>query len=172
MDRFHDWTGEQIEGVVHVTEFQALQDDIGEFADSILPGRPVSSPLNKLREEVEELIKNPTDDMEFADCLLVLLDAYRAKGGNTEQLLHHCREKMKINRSRNWGTPDANGVFRHIEETEVDEYPNPLIKNVKFIAPDATDEEVKRLKDENPNYYIMRIFDSAVYMPFDSLASH
>jgi hypothetical protein len=97
---------------------QQLQDEIAEWSDATFGnGRPPAIPLHHLAKEVQELIAAPHDQMEYADCLILLLDAYRMAGGNTEDLLNACDKKLKINRKRVWGIPDENGVVEHIRDT-------------------------------------------------------
>jgi hypothetical protein len=54
--------------------------------------------------------------MEYADCLILLLDAYRMNGGRADDLIETCYKKLEINRKRKWGKPDTNGVVEHIRE--------------------------------------------------------
>lgn len=99
-----------------MSELQKLMDETGAFVDTIFPNRPLSAPLGKLKEEVQELCDSPQDDMEYADVLLVLLDAYRTKGGDANQLMNYAYGKLAINKNRKWGKPDENGVFSHIKD--------------------------------------------------------
>lgn len=95
---------------------QSIQDEIHEFANTILPNRPITSPLRKLQEEVAELLEEPDNIDEFADCFLVLLDAAKIAGLDANAILQACSDKMKINRTRKWGKPNEHGVFSHIKE--------------------------------------------------------
>ncbi len=94
---------------------QQLQDEIASWSDATFgSGRTPSIPLHHLAKEVQELIETPNDRMEYADCLILLLDAYRMYGGSTDDLINACWEKLETNRKREWGTPDENGVVEHI----------------------------------------------------------
>lgn len=120
---------------MEITELQKLMDEIGNWSDSQFGDNQRDLPiLHHLKEEIDELIqavctyheKNSIrniDDSnylqlsvlyEFADCLMLLLDAARCLGFNATVLLSYCRGKLEINKKREWGKPDENGVVRHI----------------------------------------------------------
>lgn len=97
------------------SRIQQLQDDIAIWSDATFgAGRPAEIPLHHLAKEIVELIAAPDDRMEYADCLILLLDAYRMSGGSADDLIEACYEKHEINRKRSWGTPDENGVVEHL----------------------------------------------------------
>ncbi len=97
------------------SRIQQLQDEIASWSDATFGSRrPPTTPLHHLAKEVQELITAPLDSMEYADCLMLLLDAYRMAGGSADSLIDACYEKLEINRKREWGTPDNNGVVEHI----------------------------------------------------------
>lgn len=99
------------------SRIQQLQDEIAIWSDSTFgASRPENIPLHHLAKEIQELITSPNDSMEYADCLILLLDAYRMTGGQADDLIETCYEKLEINRKRKWGTPDENGVVEHIRE--------------------------------------------------------
>jgi hypothetical protein len=97
------------------SRIQQLQNEIAIWSDNTFgTGRPAAIPLHHLAKEIQELIASPEDSMEYADCLILLLDAYRMSGGSADQLIETCYEKLEINRKRKWGKPDRNGVVEHI----------------------------------------------------------
>ena len=79
--------------------------EIESFSDSAF-GNPSErnelGPLYKLKDELDELIAKTDDTLEWADCMLLLLDAARRKGITPEQLFGYCLEKLEINRGRKW----------------------------------------------------------------------
>lgn len=99
-------------------ELQDLIDNIAEWSDSVFgTGRNPTAPLHHLKEEVDETIKEPYDDSEYADMLMLILDAYRMKGGNAKELIEYTYNKLEINKNkREWGEPDINGVVKHIKK--------------------------------------------------------
>lgn len=70
-------------------------------------------PLHHLKEEIQELILSPNDTMEWADCYLLLMDAARRNGFNTNDLLRFAEAKLTINQTRVWKKTE-NEVFKHI----------------------------------------------------------
>lgn len=105
-----------------------LKDKALKFSDKTFgKGRSPSAPIHHLKEEVLELIecfedgKDPLD--EFADCTLLLIDAFRmAYGDNVDmgKLINACSDKLDVCETRKWGTPDENGVVKHIKEPIID----------------------------------------------------
>jgi hypothetical protein len=81
-----------------------------------------TGPLNHLKEEIIELINEIekgqpdhwSEQEEWADCLLLLLDAFRIRYGNDTsfKLLHFSLNKLDVIKKRNWDVePDENGVY-------------------------------------------------------------
>lgn len=74
-----------------------------EFSDKTF-GTPEErgclGPLRHLQEEVKELIDNPNDKLEWADCFLLLLDAARRKGYSMDDLVTFANGKLAINKTR------------------------------------------------------------------------
>jgi hypothetical protein len=74
--------------------------------------------LKHLEEEAREAQAEPTDILEYADCLLLLLDATRRAGWSVEDLVNAAYDKMKVNKTRTFikAPPDqpshhlANGI--------------------------------------------------------------
>lgn len=78
------------------------------------------SKVEHLIEEVQELkedikSQNPNRGHEYADCLFLLFGAAKADGFEYEDLVRFTEEKLEINKKRKWGTPDSNGVVKHVE---------------------------------------------------------
>lgn len=73
------------------------------------------SPLHHLKKEVEEVIADPYKRDEYADCFMLLIDAYRRAGGNIYDLIAATEEKLEVCKNRKWGKPDENGVCEHVE---------------------------------------------------------
>lgn len=73
-------------------------------------------PIHHLEKEVKELIENPYDILEYADCFFLLFNAAHIVGFTPEQLLEGIKEKFEINKKRKWGKPDNQGVVLHVKE--------------------------------------------------------
>lgn len=99
-----------------LTEFESLGKQLGEWADAQFGyNRPPLSSINHLIEEAEELADAPYDRMEYADVLLLTVDAARRAGISPRELLHHAFAKLQINRRRKWGKVNAQGYVKHID---------------------------------------------------------
>ena len=96
-------------------DWQKLQDDIGLFTDKTFPKSTAKSKALHLSEEAQEAAADPTDILEWADCMILLLDGARAAGYDTTAIYKAVLEKMEINKDRTWGVPDVDGVARHIK---------------------------------------------------------
>ncbi len=71
--------------------------------------------LKHLQKEVVELISDPSDPLEYADCLFLLFDAAQRVGLTYDDLVVAVAQKFEINKARKWGAPDADGVMEHVE---------------------------------------------------------
>lgn len=100
-----------------MSNLSKLQKDQGEWADETFGGgrnpRPI---LNHLRREVDEAIADPFDPMEYADILLLLVDAARNAGITGDEMIDYAYRKLEINKSRKWGSPNPDGSIEHIKE--------------------------------------------------------
>jgi NTP pyrophosphatase (non-canonical NTP hydrolase) len=84
------------------------------------PQATALSKLHHLKQEVLELIEaiesnDPDKKLEFADCFMLLFGAAKSDGMSFEDINESIMTKYMINLKRNWGTPDENGVVKHIE---------------------------------------------------------
>jgi hypothetical protein len=70
--------------------------------------------ISHLKKEVDELYDTPFDLTEYADCAMLLFDACQIAGYTPEQLLEAVAVKLEINKNREWGEPDENGVVEHV----------------------------------------------------------
>lgn len=88
-----DW---QAETFIKGTVLSMLTHMAGEF------------PSGEIRELIEDILAgNPDKRLEWADCF-ILLD------GMSYNDINDCvLEKMEINKLRQWGAPDKNGVVLH-----------------------------------------------------------
>lgn len=100
-------------GEIH--DLQKMQNDIIEWADSAFPSRTPGIALLKMFSEIGEVIDNPTDPMEWADILVLLLDAASLNGISGDQLTKAFIEKMGINRNREWREGRL-GVMSHVKD--------------------------------------------------------
>lgn len=97
-----------------MTDLQRLQDELGDWQDETFGNSGPDGCLAHLKKEIEELITDPYDRMEYADCFMLLIGAYRRTGGSADDLVTAAFQKLTICKSREWGEPDENGVVEHI----------------------------------------------------------
>ncbi len=98
-----------------MADWQKLQNDIGAFTEATFPDSTARSKALHLSEEAKEAAADPNDVIEWADCLILLLDGARKAGFATDDIYQAALKKMAINKNRKWGQKDADGVVRHVE---------------------------------------------------------
>lgn len=94
-------------------DLRKFQDEMAEWQAKTFPNQDVISKIQHLKEEVGELLENPSDYLEMADCVMLLCGIAAIQNID---LASACEEKFKINQTRKWGAPDNNGVVHHIKE--------------------------------------------------------
>lgn len=94
--------------------FDELFQEQKKFSLKTFGIRPHTAPLHHLKKEVDELLAEPYDDSEFADCMLLLMDAWWRKGGTSQELIKACLDKQEINKNRTWGEPTKEGYSNHL----------------------------------------------------------
>ena len=70
--------------------------------------------LLHLEKEAQEAQACPDDASEYADCLLLILDAARRAGFGTNELLQHTYDKLQVCKKRNWPKPKPDQPVEHI----------------------------------------------------------
>jgi len=97
-------------------KWQILQNDIGEFTDKTFGKSTTASKMAHLKQEADEVVADPQDILEWADCMILLFDAARREGFSTDELYHGMQKKLGINKKRKWGQAGTDGVVRHVEK--------------------------------------------------------
>jgi hypothetical protein len=69
--------------------------------------RGPQGPLKHLAREVVECLEAPFDCLEYADCLLLLMDAARRAGFTLNELVACAKFKHGVNRRRTWPKPTS-----------------------------------------------------------------
>ena len=98
-------------------DMNEIQKNLGKWADSVFGKKrsPIGA-LYHLQEEAFEAMDEPYDIMEYADCMMLIIDATRNAGFTADELMEAVNKKLRINQRRKWGRPDKNGVINHIKE--------------------------------------------------------
>ena len=104
-------------GPVISQDWNLIQRMVTDFANEKFgdPENPLP-PLHHLKGEVDELIENPIDLLEYADCMILLIQSALKVGYNMDVLFYAIQTKHAMNKKRKWGEPDENGVVQHIKE--------------------------------------------------------
>lgn len=92
-----------------------LQQEINEWQRATFPAATFASTYAHLEDEMIEIIDADTDAderMEIADACILLFGLAGLSGFD---LLKAVREKLEINKTRQWGEADERGVVRHVE---------------------------------------------------------
>jgi Protein of unknown function (DUF550) len=74
-------------------------------------------PLKHLEKEAREALATPEDVKEYADCLILVLDAARRAGFGTMRLLVAAEAKLKENMKREWPKPTSDEPVEHVRAT-------------------------------------------------------
>lgn len=69
--------------------------------------------MRHLKLEVEEVLKQPDDVLEYADCFMLIVDAARRAGFDMPELLDAAHKKLEENKKREWGPVNKLGISTH-----------------------------------------------------------
>ena len=99
------------------TKLDALVQDQSRWSQATFGTDQERGPLGALRHlerEAREAQEAPTNQDEYADCFLLILDAARRAGMTPLQLVEAAQRKMAVNRSRTWPRPVDDQPVEHI----------------------------------------------------------
>ena len=102
-----------------MNKWQEFQNELAEWSDETFPQQHQNNARPKfehLLEEVKEARDAPFDLLEYADCISLIIDAARINGFTMNELLEGCERKLRINKNRKWGKPNALGFVNHIKD--------------------------------------------------------
>lgn len=72
--------------------------------------------LEHLKKEVQEAIDTPDDPLEYADCLLLVIDSARRAGFGIRELLLAASTKQQINEGRLYSLPVNDEPVEHVRD--------------------------------------------------------
>lgn len=99
-------------------DLEDLIRDQSEWSQATFGSDTERGPVGALRhlsKEALEAAENPHDTSEYADCLLLLLDAMRRRGLKFHTLVIAAQEKMKVNRSRTYPPSVEGQPCEHVD---------------------------------------------------------
>ena len=101
--------------VAYVFRWEILQLELHKWTVEVFgnANNPLPS-LKHLQEEVEELIENPSDPEEWADCFIILIHAAKKQGYSMSDIYKFIQNKHEKNKKRKWSKPDKDGVCHHL----------------------------------------------------------
>jgi len=116
------------------SSMQQLADSISLWSDATFGYAQRTIPIiNHLKNEIEELVIEVKKEeaeasmvdreigravWEFADCMMLLLDAITHHGITMGTMMQAVSLKLEANKRRKWGKPDENGVIEHLREED------------------------------------------------------
>lgn len=74
-------------------------------------------PLSHLKKEVDEVLADPYDIIEYADCIFLVFDACRRAGFRFEDLRQAVNDKFKINLARKWAPQTSDQPTEHVRDS-------------------------------------------------------
>lgn len=95
--------------------YPTLTYEISEWAAVTFPNESLLGKLEHLSEEVAELMQQPDDLGEWADCFILLFDAARKHGLSHADILSAMRAKHEKNKNRKWHQ-SADGIYHHVKQ--------------------------------------------------------
>lgn len=96
-------------------ELRELMNDVYKWSIETFGVDRAPAKLSHLGEEVKEAIDSPRGDhSEFADILLLTLDAAASAGLTAQDLINQTRDKLEVCKSREWEEGE-DGVYHHKE---------------------------------------------------------
>jgi hypothetical protein len=96
-------------------DFQDIAREHLEWTQSTFPDLETQSALEHLKDEIKEIEAEPTDAIEYADALGLLLEAACRSGVSVENILEAFRDKIQVNKVRKWVKLE-NGSYKHVKE--------------------------------------------------------
>ena len=98
-------------GDVPAGSLDALFTEIAEWTMATFPSQTPASAVKHAKKEIDhELLNDPANGEEQADVVMLMIAAAASSGNDLKAEL---RRKLAINRQREWGEPDADGVVEH-----------------------------------------------------------
>lgn len=92
-----------------------FQHDTFQWAKATFPEATTETCFNHLKREIKEILADPSDMTEWADGLMLYLQAASYSGVNVDELLPYMQDKFAVNKQRDWGKKDNEGVYQHVE---------------------------------------------------------
>ncbi|MCG3550249.1 DUF550 domain-containing protein [Salmonella enterica] len=118
------------------SERERIRREHAEWSDDTFGDVGPIGPLKHLSKEALEAAADPSDLLEWADMQLLLWDAQRRAGITDKQITQAVKEKLAINKTRQWPEPKDGEPRLHIKEQPAS------------VVPDDVRQELRKMDDE------------------------
>lgn len=111
-----------------------LASELSEWSQATFGTDAERGPLGALKhleKEAREAQADPTDVAEYADCLILTLDAARRAGFKPLELFRAAYQKLQVNKARTWPKPTSDEPVEHVKPFD-GTYPDPAEKAAVF----------------------------------------
>lgn len=98
--------------VVNPSSMNQLFDLIGNWSATAFPDAGTIDHIKKLKDEADEVIKEPYDIEEYADCIIALFAGAWKTGITFSMLVEAVNQKLEVNKKREW-VKLPNGTYQH-----------------------------------------------------------
>ncbi|EDQ6181315.1 DUF550 domain-containing protein [Salmonella enterica subsp. enterica] len=126
------------------SEREQIRREHAEWSDATFGDVGPVGPLKHLSKEAMEAAADPSDLLEWADMQLLLWDAQRRAGITDKQITQAVKEKLAVNKKREWPEPKDGEPRLHIKEQPAPVVPpaiEPDYEVIKSILPTANPDE-------------------------------
>lgn len=136
----------------HDSDFLALARDHGAWSEATFGPSEMRGPVGSLRHlarEVEEAIAAPFDPSEYADLLLLILDASRRAGLPAPHLVSAAFDKLEVCKGREWPVGETDQPVEHVRSDAADgsgNPPGPLLSH-PLAKPEASAADFLRIAE-------------------------
>lgn len=90
-----------------------IQAEVTAWADEVLPDRTVGGMVIKMVEELGEVAKDPSDPLQLADMIILLVDIADQYDINLSEAVSN---RMHINRIKRWKSNRHTGAKERVEQ--------------------------------------------------------
>lgn len=94
------------------SNIESLFDSIGNWSATAFPDAGTIDHIKKLKDEADEVIKEPFDIEEYADCVIALFAGAWKAGITFNRLVEAVDQKLEVNKKRQW-VKLPNGMYQH-----------------------------------------------------------
>lgn len=109
---------------------------VNQWQESVFTEATPQSIATHLREEAEELEREPESDKELADVLILAAALIHWRKVDAPAIV---LAKLEVNQARTWGKPDKNGVVHHVKSLAEETFAaGPDYRFAAAPAPDYT----------------------------------